>query len=148
MNEFSLENKVAIITGASKGIGKAMAETFAQYGASVVVSSRKQQDVDAVADEIKIQGGNAIGIAANSGKSEDLQNLVDKTVATYGKVNILVNNAATNPVFGPIVNTDSSAFDHIMNVNVKGPFELAKMVLPSTSFDRSRIFCEFENLSR
>ncbi len=129
MKQFSLEGKVAIITGASKGIGKAIAEIFAEAGAKVVVSSRKQEAVDAVANEITSKGGEAIGVAANTGNLADLENLVSKTVAHFGRLDIVVNNAATNPVYGPMVNTNSDAFDKIMNVNVKGPFELSKLAL-------------------
>ena len=128
MEQFSLKDKVAIVTGASKGIGRAMAEIFAEAGAKVVVSSRSQESIDEEANGIKAKGGEAVGITANAGKLEELENLVKQTVATYGRVDVLVNNAAANPVFGPIVNTDSSAFDKIMNINVKGPFELSKLV--------------------
>ncbi|MFY0652315.1 MAG: SDR family oxidoreductase [Cyclobacteriaceae bacterium] len=131
MNAFSLKDKVAIITGSSKGIGQGMAEIFSSYGAKVVVSSRKQEAVDEVVKGINNKGGESIGIAANAGKAEDLKSLVDQTLSHFGRIDILVNNAATNPVFGPMVNTDADTFDHIMNVNLKGPFELSKMVLPS-----------------
>lgn len=127
MKQFSLEGKVAVITGASKGIGKAMAEIFAEAGAKVVVSSRSQESLDIVAEEIKAKGGEAIGITANAGNMDELANLVSQTLEKYGRFDILVNNAAANPVFGPMVNTDTSAFDKIMNVNVKGPFELSKL---------------------
>lgn len=130
MKQFSLKDKVAIVTGASKGIGKAIAEIFAEAGAKVVVSSRKQESVDAVAKEIISKGGTAIGITANTGNMNDLVTLISKTVEHYGRIDIVVNNAATNPVFGPMVNTSSEAFDKIMNVNVKGPFELSKLALP------------------
>ena len=125
-NLFDLKGKVAVITGASKGIGEAIARVFAEAGASVVVSSRKQEAVDAVAASIKSNGGKAVAIACHTGDLDQIENLVKKTVATYGSLDILVNNAATNPVSGPIVNTDSGAFDKIMDVNLKGPFELAK----------------------
>lgn len=127
---FSLHNKVALITGASKGIGKAIAELYAQAGAKVIVSSRKQDAVDEVATAINQQGGEAIGIACNVGDVNDLQKLVDATLAKFGTIDILVNNAAANPSFGPVVDTTESSFDKIMSVNVKGPFELAKKVYP------------------
>ncbi|MEQ8714077.1 MAG: glucose 1-dehydrogenase, partial [Cyclobacteriaceae bacterium] len=104
--------------------------SFAQAGASVVVSSRKQEAVDEVAKSIVEQGGIATGIAANTGSLEELEQLVNKTVEFYGGIDIIVNNAATNPVFGPVINTNEDAFDKIMNVNVKGPFEFAKMAFP------------------
>lgn len=128
--KFDLTGKVAIVTGASKGIGEYMAMAFAQAGASVVVSSRKQEAVDEVAKSIVDEGGIATGVAANTGSREDLEQLVNKTVDLYGGIDIIVNNAATNPVFGPVINTNEDAFDKIMNVNVKGPFEFAKMAFP------------------
>ena len=128
---FSLNNKVALITGASKGIGEAIAHLYAQYGAKVVVNSRKQEAVDEIAAEIIKNGGQAIGIAGQVGNPEDLKNLFEKAMAAYGRIDVVVNNAATNPVFGPVENTDGNAFDKIMSVNVKAPFELAKLVLPT-----------------
>ncbi len=128
--KFDLTGKVAIVTGASKGIGEYMANAFAQAGASVAVSSRKQEAVDEVAKSIVEQGGIATGVAANTGSLEELEQLVNKTVELYGGIDIIVNNAATNPVFGPVINTNEDAFDKIMNVNVKGPFEFAKMAFP------------------
>jgi len=127
---FDLTGKVALITGASKGIGMAIAELYAQAGARVVVSSRKQEAVDAVASEIKSKGGEALAVACNVGEAADIQKLIDATVSAYGTIDILVNNAAANPSFGPVVETSESSFDKIISVNVKGPFELAKKVYP------------------
>jgi len=129
-NLFSLEGKVAVITGASKGIGEDMARLFARFGAKVIVSSRKQEACDALAADIKAQGGEATGIAAHVGAPEQLTNLIERTVAVYGGVDILVNNAASNPVFGPVAECDGAAFDKIMQANVKAPFELSKLVYP------------------
>lgn len=129
-NVFDLSNKVALITGASKGIGEAIARIFAQYGAKVVISSRKQADLDELANHIKAAGGECTGIAAHAGEMAQLKLLVEKTVDTYGGIDILVNNAATNPVYGPSLDCPESAFDKIMQVNVKAPFELSKMVHP------------------
>jgi NAD(P)-dependent dehydrogenase (short-subunit alcohol dehydrogenase family) len=128
---FDLTGKVAIITGASKGIGEDIARVYANFGASVIVSSRKQDACDALAMDIKAAGGEATGIAAHVGDMEQLQHLVDQTIATYGGVDILVNNAASNPVFGPSLDADGGAFDKIMQANVKAPFELSKMVYAS-----------------
>ncbi|GAB2630129.1 SDR family NAD(P)-dependent oxidoreductase [Belliella aquatica] len=129
-NVFSLENKVALITGASKGIGYSIAEVFAAAGAKVVISSRKQDDLDELASALQNKGYEVTGVACNVGKLEELHNLVEKTVAKYGTIDILVNNAAANPVFGPVHETSSDAFDKIMNVNLKAPFELMKLCLP------------------
>jgi dehydrogenase/reductase SDR family member 4 len=130
-NSFSLAGQVAIVTGASKGIGEAIAHLFAAQGAKVVVSSRNQESVDAVAKNIHEAGGEAIGIAAHVGDMNALKNLVDKTLEHYGKIDIVVNNAATNPIFGPLEEANEGAFDKIMQVNVKSPWELARLALPS-----------------
>jgi NAD(P)-dependent dehydrogenase (short-subunit alcohol dehydrogenase family) len=129
-NLFDLKGKVALITGASKGIGEAMAHIFAQYGAKVVVNSRRQEAVDAVAAEIRQNGGEAIGIAGQVGNMDDLKQVFEKTIAAYGRLDILVNNAATNPFYGAIEKTESEVFDKIMSVNVKAPFELSKLAMP------------------
>ena len=127
---FRLDGKVALVTGASKGIGEAMARGLAEYGASVVVSSRKQEAVDVVAEQFRADGLEATGIAANMGDLEDIHALIDSTVEAYGGIDIIVNNAAANPVFGPLQDTDQRAFDKIIAVNLKGPFELCKKAYP------------------
>ncbi|MFA9418801.1 MAG: SDR family NAD(P)-dependent oxidoreductase, partial [Gammaproteobacteria bacterium] len=96
----------------------------------VVVSSRKQEAVDAVAEAFKGDGLEATGIAANMGNIEDIHALVDKTNKAYGGIDIIINNAAVNPVFGSIQDTDERAFDKIIDVNLKGPFELCKKAHP------------------
>ena len=128
---FELKGKVAIVTGASKGIGKAIAEGLAEYGAKVVVSSRAQEAVDQVANEIKAQGFEATGIACHVGREDQRKALVEQTIATYGGVDILVNNAATNPVFAPVEAIENDVFDKVMNVNVKACFDLAKLCFTS-----------------
>ncbi|WOK09265.1 glucose 1-dehydrogenase [Imperialibacter roseus] len=128
--KFRLDGKVAVITGASKGIGEAMALALGQAGAKVVVSSRKQDAVKEVAEKLKAEGIEAIGVAANAGDKGDLENLLKATEKAFGGVDIIINNAATNPVFGPVVQTDEAAFDKIMQVNVKGPFMLSKLAFP------------------
>lgn len=133
MKGLTLENKVVIITGASKGIGKAIAFAMGQAGAKVVISSRKQDVLDDVVEEFAQAGVVAFAKAANVGVAADRKALVDSAISHFGKIDILVNNAATNPVFGPIENTEESAFDHIINVNLKAPFELSKLVLASMS---------------
>ena len=128
---FRLDGKVAVVTGASKGIGEAIAHALAAQGARVVVSSRKQAAVDEVAEAIQKAGGEAVGVAAHVGETEQVQALVDTTLETYGGVDIIVNNAAANPVYGPVEKTGAGAFDKIMDVNLKGPLELCKRALPS-----------------
>ena len=127
---FDLDGKVALVTGASKGIGEAMARGLAAFGAKVVVSSRKQEAVDAVAAAFRAAGFEATGIAANVGSIDEIQALLDNTVEAYGGVDIIINNAAANPVYGPVQNTDERAFDKIIDVNLKGPFELCKRAYP------------------
>ena len=130
-SRFDLTGKVAIVTGASKGIGAAIAKGLAELGAKVIVSSRKQEAVDAVAAEFKAAGYEATGIACHVGDTEQCQNLVSKAIETYGGVDILVNNAATNPVYSPLAKMDAAIFDKVMNINVKACFQLANMCYPS-----------------
>jgi NAD(P)-dependent dehydrogenase (short-subunit alcohol dehydrogenase family) len=128
-NAFDLSGKVAIITGASKGIGESMARFFAAHGAKVVISSRKQDVLEEVAKSIREESGSEVlPVAAHAGDMNQLQNLLDKTIEAFGGVDILVNNAAINPVFGPSLDCDGDAFDKIMAINVKAPFEFSKMV--------------------
>jgi len=130
-NKFDLNGKVAIVTGSSKGIGESIAYGLAEHGASVVVSSRKQEAVDAVAEKIKANGFEATGIACHVGDEEQLKNLVEKTFSKYGGIDILINNAATNPAYGPLAEADGNVFDKIMNVNVKACFTLANLCYKS-----------------
>lgn len=127
---FNLENKVALITGASKGIGEAIAVVYAAHGAKVVINSRKQEELDKVAGKIKSAGGDCTALAGNTGEASSLKMLVDRTVEKYGGIDIVVNNAASNPAFGPVVQTEEWAYDKIMDVNVKAPFELSKLAYP------------------
>ncbi len=128
----SLEGgRVAVVTGASKGIGEAVARAFAEYGARVVVSSRNQEAVDGVAASIREAGGEAEAVAAHVGRPDEARALVDGAVERFGGVDIVVNNAAANPVFGPINDTDEAVFDKVFEVNVKGPLEIARRAYPS-----------------
>jgi dehydrogenase/reductase SDR family member 4 len=127
---FSLKGKVALVTGASKGIGYSIAEFFAAAGAKVVISSRKQEALDEMADQLKAKGYESTGIACNVGKMNELENLVKSTIDKYGQIDILVNNAATNPVYGPVQETSLDAYDKIMDVNLKAPFQLMKLCFP------------------
>jgi NAD(P)-dependent dehydrogenase (short-subunit alcohol dehydrogenase family) len=127
---FNLSGKIAIITGASKGIGKAIAFALGQNGARVVISSRDQESLDMVAKEFKDVGIDVLPIAAHVGRQNDLVNLVAKSVETFGGIDIIVNNAAVNPHYGPLEDIDDKAYQKIMDVNLKAPLELAKLGLP------------------
>ena len=127
---FDLTGKVALITGASRGIGEAIAKAYAAAGAKVVLSSRKQEGVDKIADQITAAGGSALAVAAHTGETTAVQILVARTVEAFGGIDILVNNAATNPHFGPIMTAEESHWDKILDVNVKGYFRLAQACAP------------------
>jgi NAD(P)-dependent dehydrogenase (short-subunit alcohol dehydrogenase family) len=128
--QFNLEGKVAIITGSSKGIGKAIAKGLAQNGAQVVISSRSQEACDEVAKEFTSEGLKAIGIACHIGKEDQRKNLIYKIIEAFGRIDVLVNNAAINPVYSPIEEVDPTIFDKIMDINVKAPWSLSNLVLP------------------
>jgi NAD(P)-dependent dehydrogenase (short-subunit alcohol dehydrogenase family) len=126
--EISLKGKVAIVTGASRGIGKAIALEMAKSGADLVVVSRKIADIEKTADEIKAMGRKAIAVAAHIGRLEDIATVVAKSKEAYGKIDILVNNAATNPTMDSALDASDRAWDSIMNLNLKGLFFLAQAV--------------------
>ncbi len=126
--EVSLKGKVAIVTGASRGIGKAIALEMAKSGADLVVVSRKIADIEKTADEIKAIGRKAIPVAAHIGRLEDIAAVVIKTKEAFGKIDILVNNAATNPTMDSALDATDRAWDSIMNLNLKGLFFLSQAV--------------------
>lgn len=128
---YDLNNKVAVVTGSTRGIGKATARALAEAGAKVVISSRKPEACSAVVDEFTADGLDAIGIACHVGRREQQQALVDETVKKWGQIDILVCNAATNPVYGPMHTISDDAFDVVMNTNVRSIFQLCNMVCPS-----------------
>lgn len=127
---FDLTGKVALITGSSRGIGKAIAEAMAEAGARVVISSRKADACKAVADALRGRGLQAIDVPCNVSSKEELQRLVDATMREWGRIDILVGNAATNPVYGPMSQVSDSAFDKVMGTNVRSNFWLCNMVIP------------------
>ena len=126
MDLFDISGKVAIITGASRGIGLAIAERYAEAGAKVVISSRKQDALDVVAEQMKEKGYDVLPQAAHNGDKDALQALVQKTVDTYGTVDILVNNAATNPHFGRLLDAEDSMWHKTLEVNLLGNVWLTK----------------------
>jgi NAD(P)-dependent dehydrogenase (short-subunit alcohol dehydrogenase family) len=129
-NPFSLAGKVAIVTGSSRGIGRATAELFGQLGAKVVVSSRKEEACRPVADAIEAAGGEAHVIPCNIGRKAEVEALVAGTIERFGRVDILVCNAAVNPTYGPMAELSDDAFDKIMGSNVKSNLWLCRLVLP------------------
>lgn len=128
---FDLTGKVALITGSSRGIGKSIAQEYARAGAKVVISSRKIDACLTVRDEIIAAGGQAIAVPCNIGRKEDLQALVDATVAEWGRIDILVANAAINPVYGPLASVSDDAWDKIMGSNLRSTWQLCNMVIPA-----------------
>ncbi len=126
MSRFRLDGKVAIVTGGTRGIGLAIATTLARAGAKVVISSRKAEHVDAAVKLLREDGHDVVGIPANMGKAADANELAARTVEHFDGIDIIVNNAATNPVFGPLQLASEDAFEKILAVNVKGPLELCK----------------------
>ena len=136
-SRFDLSGRVALITGASRGIGSAIAEILAEHGAQVVLSSRKQADLDAEADRINgLYPERATAIAAHSGRPEDLEKLVQATMERFSRIDILVNNAATNPYFGPVMGAELSAWDKTFEVNLRGVFLLTKLVYEASMESR------------
>jgi NAD(P)-dependent dehydrogenase (short-subunit alcohol dehydrogenase family) len=128
-SRFDLTGRVALITGASRGIGSAIAEALVEQGAQVVLSSRKQADLEEEAARINaLHPERAIAIAAHAGRPEDLERLVSSVMERFAHIDILVNNAATNPSFGPVLGTDLAAWDKTFEVNLRGVFILTKLV--------------------
>jgi NAD(P)-dependent dehydrogenase (short-subunit alcohol dehydrogenase family) len=132
MTLFDMSGKVAVITGSTRGIGRAIAERMAEHGANVVVSSRKQDVCDSVAKEIndKFGKGKAAAIAANISSKENLQNLVDESNKAFGKIDVLVCNAASNPYYGPMAAISDDQFTKILNNNIVANNWLTGMVVP------------------
>ncbi|MCX7619187.1 SDR family NAD(P)-dependent oxidoreductase, partial [Tepidiforma sp.] len=126
MVDFSLKDKIILVNGGSRGIGEAMAREFARLGATVIVSSRRQDGVDAVAGAIRDAGGKALAVACHTGDVAQVDALFDRIRNEFGRLDVLVNNAATNPYFGPMLHASEQAFDKTFEVNVKGYFMMAQ----------------------
>jgi len=119
---FDLSGRIALVTGASRGIGEAIARLLAQHGAEVVVSSRKLDSCEAVAAQIREGGGKAHALACHIGDMGQIESLYDAIAARFGRLDILVNNAATNPYYGHILDTDPGVFEKTVDVNIRGYF--------------------------
>src|SRR3954454_24036521 len=132
MTLFDMSGKVAVITGSTRGIGRAIAERMAEHGAKVVISSRKQDVCDQVTREIndKFGAGSAISIAANISSKENLQNLVDESNRALGKIDVLVCNAASNPYYGPLAGISDDQFRKILDNNIIANNWIIGMVVP------------------
>ena len=126
--DYSLEGKVALITGGSRGIGRATALAFAEAGADVAIASRKLPDLEKVADEIRGLGKQSLAVVTHVGKMEEIANLVTRVNEEFGKIDILVNNAAANPTTDPALELEERAWDTVMNLNLKGLFFLSQAV--------------------
>ncbi len=125
-DSFSLKEKVAIVTGSSRGIGRSIALAFAEAGADVVVSSRKREACEAVAKEIEERGARSMVVPCHVGKTDEIENLLSEVKKAWGRVDVLVNNAATNPAMSALVNTEDAVWDKIMEVNLGGVFAASR----------------------
>ncbi len=123
---FNLSGKVALVTGASRGIGAAVSKTLARFGAEVIITSRKKDSLDQVAEEIRNEGGEAVVKVCHNGDLGQIRQLFHELRQTPGKLDILINNAATNPYFGPALDMEEAAWDKTVEVNLKGPFFMSQ----------------------
>jgi len=130
MYQFDLSGKVAVVNGASRGIGEAIARGLAECGAQVVLTSRRLESVQAVADDINAAGGKAAAKSCHAGRLDEIEALFSYVDETFGRLDILINNAATNPFYGPAVNLSPQAFDKTVEVNLKGPYFMLSGALP------------------
>ena len=130
MKEFDLTDRVAVITGASRGIGLAVAEKLARCGAVCVLVSRKIAGLEAARDRITQAGGKAVAMACHTGHPDQIEAMFQKIAQQFGRLDILVNNAATNPHFGEMITADAGIWDKTLDVNIKGPFFMVKYAVP------------------
>ncbi len=129
LSKFSLKGKVAVVVGGAGDIGHAIAVTFGNAGADVVVTSRKLENLQKVADEIKSRGSKAMAIASHIAKLEEIQSLVKQVMDNFGRIDILVNSSGASFIV-PLMEIEERTWDHVMNINLKGPFYLCQKVAP------------------
>jgi len=128
ISQFSLKGKIAVITGGGRGIGQAIAFAFTKAGAKVVITSRKAQDLEATAAEIKTFGGEAFPLSAHLGKIDDIKKMVSTVMDKFGRIDILVNNAGASPAINSVLESDERLWDTIMNLNLKGAYFVSQAV--------------------
>ncbi|MDX9815997.1 MAG: SDR family NAD(P)-dependent oxidoreductase, partial [Smithellaceae bacterium] len=122
LNQFSLKDKIAIVTGGGRGIGQAIAFGLAKAGAKVVITSRKINDLEATAQEIKAAGGEALPLQSHLGKYEEIQKMINAVLEKYKRIDILVNNAGASPAMASVLDSDERLWDTTMNLNLKGVY--------------------------
>jgi NAD(P)-dependent dehydrogenase (short-subunit alcohol dehydrogenase family) len=130
MKQFDMSGKIAVVNGASRGIGEAIAKGLADCGALVVLTSRRQESVQKVADEIVAAGGKAVARTCHAGHLDQIDALFEYVKETFGRLDILINNAATNPYYGPATDLTPKAFDKTVDINLKGPYFMLSKAVP------------------
>lgn len=128
ISRFSLQGKIAVVTGGGRGIGKGIAEGFAKFGAKVVITSRKMNDLEATAGEIRAAGGECFPLQSHLGKMEEIDKMVEAVVGKYGRIDILVNNAGASPAMKTVLETDERLWETVMNLNLKGTYFTSQAV--------------------
>ena len=129
---FQLAGKVALITGGSRGIGRSIAEEFSRRGASVVITARKPEELEATAAAIRAEGGEVTPVVAHAGRDDAVDAMIDQAIDKYGQIDILVNNAATNVAMAPFKDMDVAAFDKTLALNLRAPFVISQKVVNRT----------------
>ena len=128
ISRFSLQGKIAIVTGGGRGIGKGIAEGFAKFGAKVVITSRKMNDLEATAEEIRAAGGECFPLQSHLGKMEEINKMVEAVVGKYGRIDILVNNAGASPAMKTVLETDERLWETVINLNLRGTYFTSQAV--------------------